>query len=191
VSRDDGFTVMDVSVAIHEDAKFKALARRHPELVAEAFVAYVALMGESWSAGCRVPLVDNWPRLIPYRAEVERALKRFGLVDGKGLVSIRAWETWFGPAAHRQAQSRERWRRANEKRHLTAMLNLADTAEEPRGDSADTAATVPSVPSVPSERENGSTRSSTTTGARANGRHVDPIDEDLSPEIDPTAVPWA
>ena len=154
MSRDDGFSVMDVSVAIHEDAKFKALARRHPELVAEAFVAYVALMGESWSAGCRVPLADNWPRLIPYRAEVERALKRFRLVDGKGLVWPGTWERWFGPAAHRQEQSRERWRRANEKRHAAAMSALAqdsaDTAELPRGDSAATAATVPSVPSVPS-----------------------------------------
>jgi hypothetical protein len=149
VSRDDGFMVMDVSVAIHEDAKFKALARRHPELVAEAFLAYVAVMGESWSAGCRVPVADNWPRLIPYRAEVERALKRFRLVDGKGLVWFQTWEHWFGPAAHRQEQSRERWRRANEKRHAAALASLADTTEVPRGNSAATAATVPSVPSVP------------------------------------------
>lgn len=156
MSRDDGFTVMDVSVAIHEDAKFKALARRHPELAAAAFTAYVALMGESWSAGCRVPIEDNWPaRLIPFDHAVIVALRRFRLLDKCSLIWPETWERWFGPAQRRQEQARARWARANEKRHADAMRLLAQdsaaTASLPRGDRAATATTVPSVrPSVDS-----------------------------------------
>jgi hypothetical protein len=188
MSRDDGFTVMDVSVAIHEDGKFKALARRHPELAAASFTAYVAVMGESWAAGKRVPIEDNWPaRLIPFDRAVVCALRRFKLLDKTGLIWPETWDRWFGPAAHRQEQSRERWRRANEKRHAAAMASLAVTASEPRGNSADTAATVPSEPSEPSVPTEPSVLQKETTpqppsrgGRRANGTNARAISAEMT-----------
>jgi len=148
MSRDEGFAVMDVSTSIHEDAKFKRLARRHPELLPAAFTAYVALLGESWRAGERVAMRDAWPMLLgPFDRTVVAALRRFELLDSAGLVAPETWERWFGPAQRRQEQARERWRRANEKRHAAAMASLAqdsaDTASLPRGDTRGTAATDP------------------------------------------------
>jgi hypothetical protein len=161
MSRDDGFTVMDVSTAIHEDAKFKRLARRLPELLPACFTAYVALLAESWRAGGRVALEDAWPALLgPYNRAVAAALRRFKLTDRAGQIAPETWERWFNPAQHRQEQARDRWRRANEKRHAVALRSLAldsaDTAELPRGNRDATATTVPSVrPSVPSDRVEG------------------------------------
>lgn len=152
MSRDDGFAVMDVSTSIHEDAKFKRLARSRPDLVAPAFLAYVALLGESWRCGERVAMADSWPAILPFDRAVVAALKRFELLDAEGLVASETWERWFGPARRRQEQARERWRRSNEKRHAAAMASLAldsaDTARSPRGDTGVTAATVPTDPSV-------------------------------------------
>jgi hypothetical protein len=154
MSRDDGFSVMDVSTAIHEDTKFKKLARRHPEMLATCFTAYVSLLAESWRAGERVSLQDAWPSILgaPDRA-VTATLRRFELIDKAGQIAPETWERWFNPARTRQEQARDRWRRANEKRHAAAMRSLAldseATAELPRGDRAATASPVPSVrPSV-------------------------------------------
>ena len=161
MSRDDGFAVMDVSTSIHEDQKFKRLARRHPELIAPAFLAYVATVAESWRAGDRVPIGDAWPALLPFDRAVVAALKRFELLERDGRVACETWNVWFLPALERKLRAKERWARANAKRHAALMADdaqdNADAATLPRGSSAATGATVrtdrPSVPTVPSVLE--------------------------------------
>lgn len=118
-----------------------------PEHANTAFVAFIATLGESWKAGRRVTIADAWPGYLPFDKDAVDALIAVGLVDRRGLLSLRAWEGWFGIAKTRREAARERWRRANEKRH-------ADTATLPRGNDADTYATrtVPSVPILQRER---------------------------------------
>lgn len=137
MSRDDGFTVMDVSTDIANDPKFRLLHRERPDHVASAFMAYVAVLGESWKAGRRVSVNQAWPVVLPFDAEVVASMVRVRLVDRSGLPPRKAWDGWFGPANERRDKSRERWRRANANRN-------ADTAAEPRGSSD-----VPMPPSVP------------------------------------------
>ena len=145
MSRDDGFTVMDVSTDIVNDPKVRKLYRVAPNHANTAFVAFIATLGESWKAGRRVRIDDAWPGYLPYDQDAVDALIAVGLLDRRGWLSLRAWEGWFGIAKTRREAARERWRRANEKRN-------ADTAELPRGNGAGTYATrtVPSVPPVPS-----------------------------------------
>ncbi len=116
MSRDGGFAVMDVSTSIHEDPKFRRLARRHPELAAPAFLAYLATAAESWRSGERIRVEDAWPSLIPFDRAVVAALRRFDLLDRDGMVAPATWDRWFGPARERRDLSREKWRRANDRR---------------------------------------------------------------------------
>jgi hypothetical protein len=146
---------MDVSTSIHEDQKFKRLARRHPELIAPAFLAYVATVAESWLAGDRVPIIDAWPALLPFDRAVVAALKRFELLERDGRVACETWNVWFLPALERKQRARERWARANAKRHAALMADDAEAATLPRGSDAATGATVRTDrPSVPSDRLN-------------------------------------
>jgi hypothetical protein len=165
VSRDDGFTVMDVSTDIVNDPKFRRLHRQNPEHLVAGFLAYMATMGESWKAGRRVCATDAWPALLPFDQAVIGSLIAADLLDSKGQLPARAWTGWFGPADTRRKATRERWRRANEKRLAESTNNSAPaarsngaTASLPRGDSDDTGA-IPSDPSVPSVVENDSPKS--------------------------------
>jgi hypothetical protein len=147
MSRDDGFAVMDVSTDIVNDPKFRRLHRQNPEHVIAGFLAYVATMGESWKAGRRVPVADAWPVILPYDEAVIGSMVASELLDAKGLIPAKTWSGWFGPAQKRRKATRDRWRRANEKRGAENTNNSAQSAPEPRGNSADTGA-IPSVPSV-------------------------------------------
>jgi hypothetical protein len=151
MSRDEGFAVMDVSTSIVDDPKFRKLYRHAPDHAGSAFAAYIATVAESWKAGRRVNVDDAWPSFLPFDKASVEALIHVGLLDAKGLVPSKAWRSWFGPAYERRANSRERWRRANERRHADAAQsngsNLDGTTGIPRGNSADTTA-IPSVPSV-------------------------------------------
>lgn len=149
MSRDDGFTVMDVSTGYVDDPKWRKLVRHAPDQLGPAFIAYTATMAESWRAGRRVTIDDSWPALIPYSKAAVDALRHVGLLDSGGHVQVRAWRGWFGPAKERRDAFRDRWARANEKRRAAA-------ASLPRGDSAATDElptpfrSDPSVPSDPS-----------------------------------------
>lgn len=149
MSREDGFAVMDVSTDIVNDPKFRRLHRQAPEHVAAAFMAYVAVLGESWKAGRRVPVVDAWPVLLPYDEAAIAAMIAAGLLDKRGQIPAKAWQGWFEPAHMRRKNTRERWRRANAIRIAESTGNSAPTAPLPRGNSADTGA-IPSVPLRPS-----------------------------------------
>jgi hypothetical protein len=199
MSRDDGFAVMDISTSIHEDQKFKRLARRHPELAAPAFLAYVATLAESWRGAELVSVEDAWPSLIPYDRAVILALRRFELVDRDGLVADETWDRWFGPALERKRRARERWARANAKRHAALMADDADTAAAPRGTDEETAGvprgnsavtgairpSVPSDPSVPSESREipppPAERGRRKNGSNARARGTAPRDTGANP----------
>jgi hypothetical protein len=147
MSRSDGFAVMDVSTSIVHDPKFRQLHRERPDHVAPAFMAYVAVLGESWKAGRRVSVTDAWPALLPFDAEVVVSMVRVRLVERGGLPPRKAWDEWYRPAYERRVKSRDRWARYNAHRD-------AVTTDVPRGSDADTATSVPSVvlpsdPSVP------------------------------------------
>lgn len=145
VSRDAGFTVMDVSVEIVNDQKVRRLYREQPALAGAAFVVYMATMGESWKAGRRIPAAEAWPSVLPFDAAVLAALKAAKLLDGRGLIAQSAWKSWFQVAHTRREAARERWRRSNQRRADPSTNDSADAALEPRGSRAATVAirTVP------------------------------------------------
>lgn len=143
--RDDGFTVMDVSTDLANDAKFRRIHRQAPELVSAAFLAYTALLGASWKAGRRATMEDEWPTLIPFDQQVIDQLVAVGLVDRRGRVAAEAWRKWFEPVRARRAAARDRWSRYNANRH-------AEPTTLPRGSDAATTSSVPlrSAPTSPS-----------------------------------------
>src|SRR5581483_6077678 len=104
MSRDEGFAVMDISVDIVNDPKVRRLFRERSDEAAPAFVAYVAMLGESWRAGRRVSIEDSWPAALPFVSDVVDALKHVKLIGARGFISARAWRGWFVPAnARREA----------------------------------------------------------------------------------------
>jgi hypothetical protein len=114
----EGFSRMDVNTSIHNDPKFKSLARLHPKLAAAALAAYIVLLAESWREGRRLTLVEAWS-LFPFDRRVAEALAEALLVDSEGRVPDPAWETHFGAADDRRRNGRERYRRADVKRGRT------------------------------------------------------------------------
>jgi hypothetical protein len=141
---------MDVSTSIVHDPKFRLLHREHPEHVPAAFLAYVAMLGESWKAGRRVSVTEAWPTLIPFDADVVTSMIQVRLIDRNGLPPRRAWDGWWTPAYERREQSRERWRRANENRRSEPRGDSDVTARSPRG--LRDVPRPPSAPSVPTVR---------------------------------------
>lgn len=165
MSNTDGFVVMDIAVDIVNDAKFKRLARLHPELFPTAFTSYMAVLGESWKDGRKAAIEDAWPAQVPFSDSVVTALQEVGLLDKKGQVQSRAWSRWFLEAFKRREATRERWRRANahrsgpppeggESRTKTRASTATLPPQIPRGTDAAPARiqgrSRPSVLSVPS-----------------------------------------
>lgn len=145
MSRDDGFTVMDVSADIVNDPKWRRLQRVAPAHLGDAFIVYVAILGASWKAGRRVSADDAWPVILAYNGAAVEAMQHVGLLDRRGMVTTKAWSEWFGVANERRRKARDRWARYNAQRN-------ADTTSLPRGTNATTASSVPPVlPSVPPE----------------------------------------
>lgn len=155
MSRLEGFEVMDVSTALPNDPKVKRLAREHPEQLGPGFLVYVSTMAESWKAGERVSFDDAWPGYLTFDQATVDALQAVKLLDAKGRVTLSAWRAFFEQARDRREKSRERWRRANDKRGADhAMSNGAHSADAtplPRGSRA--VHTPPSDSSVPSESD--------------------------------------
>jgi hypothetical protein len=135
---------MDVSTDIVNDPKFRRLHRQNPEHVVAGFLAYVAILGESWKAGRRCLITDAWPVILPYDEAAIAAMVAAELLDEKGQIPAKTWTGWFGPAQKRRKNTRDRWKRANDKKAETSTNNSAPTAQEPRGNHAATVA-IPSV----------------------------------------------
>jgi hypothetical protein len=103
--RPDGFNIMDVSTSIHDDPKFRRLARTHPGLYASAYTVYTAVLAASWKMGERVPVDDAWPLLLPYDQAVVDALM-VELLDGEGRVPEHVWQAHYWPAYQRREARR-------------------------------------------------------------------------------------
>lgn len=116
MSRDDGFAVMDMSTDIINDPKFRKLNRLHNGSTPIAFMAYVAVIAESWKAGRRVTVENAWPALIPFDNAICQAMCDVGLVDRSGRIPLRAWQGWYAQAHKRREASRESWRKYNASR---------------------------------------------------------------------------
>ncbi|MBV9484596.1 MAG: hypothetical protein JO246_00910 [Frankiaceae bacterium] len=143
MSRTEGFDVMDVSTSLPNDPKFRELARRFPDDLAPAFMAYVGTMAESWRAGERVTVDVAWPSILPRSDSAVTALLAVKLLDRSRRVTVSAWRDYFDQARERREKSRARWRRANDARtrnpHDLIGNDSADTARLPRGANAVTA----------------------------------------------------
>jgi hypothetical protein len=137
VSRDDGFTIADISTTLHEDSKFKRLARRYPGMVATAFMAFTATLLDSWRDGERLVIEDAWPMLIPFDAAVVDALKEVELLDAEGRVEAASWAVWFEPAKRRRDAAREAGRKGNRLRWHPDEGSGPSGRPEPRPDRPD------------------------------------------------------
>lgn len=148
MSRIEGFDVMDVSTSLPNDPKFRQLAREAPAELGTAFMAYVATMAESWRAGERVSVETAWPPILPHSEAAVTAMQRVNLLDPRGRVTTSAWRGYFEQARERREKSRERWRRANEKRTKEPGNPIGNdrvaTARSHRGANAVTAPPIPS-----------------------------------------------
>jgi hypothetical protein len=189
MSRRDGFPVMDVSTDFVNDPKFRRVQRVNPDHVAPAIAVYMAVLGESWKAGERASAVDAWPVLLPYDEGVIQSMQAAGLLDRRSQITVKAWEGWFREAFERREKTRERWRRANEKREGRAESRTDDsadtaptprgTASQPRGDSADASRIhrrsrpIPNPIPIPSDSESESQVPPRATGNRSKKNGAD------------------
>lgn len=169
-SRDDGFSIMDISTSIHADPKFRRLCRLHPDLLAPAFMVYVSVLAESWRAGRRVTLDDAWPLLLPYDQAVADALK-VQLLDHEGRIPERAWRAWYGPASERRearrASGRIGGRRSGASRREASLQHRSNDAEPYRPTYRPTVR-----PSVPAPARDGNA-------------------DDASPTTEPWSTSWS
>ncbi|MFI5259495.1 MAG: hypothetical protein ACHQ01_07805 [Candidatus Limnocylindrales bacterium] len=153
MSRNDGFSIADLSTSLLDDPKFRALWRRlnDPSAMGQAVTVYLAAVLESWRSGERSTAIDAAPMWLADVNNIIVALTEVGLLDEAGRIPDRAWQSWFGPASGRRNATRERWQKANEKRRGKGSPSGSSdvTARSPRGDIGDTVR--PSVPTDPSE----------------------------------------
>jgi hypothetical protein len=181
----EGFSRMDISTSIHNDPKFKSLARLHPKLALPALAAYIVLLAESWREGRRLTLQEAWS-LVPFDHRVAQALEEALLVDVEGRVPDRAWEAHFGVAFERRQTGRERQRRADINRGRTK----ADTDEVAPRDVGSavqpTNSTAPSVlPTDRSVRPTDRADRPTDTSVRQSDRSVRQSDRSIDgPALD-------
>lgn len=155
MSRDAGFAVADVSTSMLDDPKFRALWRTlgDPAAMSRGVLLYVATLLESWRAGERAAATAAAPMWLDGVPELEAALRAAGLIDDEGMIPAHAWQSWFVPAVERRDATRERWRRSNKRRQITAQRgSSAVTATSRRSHDGDPVRTVPTDPSDRSVR---------------------------------------
>lgn len=174
MSRDDGFAVADLSTDLLDDPKVKALWRDLGDQgrMGHALTLYTATVLASWKAGARVPVTDAAPVWLVPDETLVSALTAAKLLDRTGRIPIKAWKSWFGPAADRREKLRTKWRRANEKRAVSTNSGTA---------------AVPPPPYRPSVRQDrpSDAHAREATAQRANGRRGGPpvpIAELVTPE---------
>ena len=126
MSKANGFDRMDVATDLLNDPKFRRLARIAPDAVGGCVTLYVGLLADSWRQAERMTIEDAWPSVLPYDATYAELLKGVRLIDPDGRIPVKVWQEWFVEVLKRREASRERWNRANQKRHRDA------TARSPR-----------------------------------------------------------
>ena len=155
MSRDGGFDRMDVSTSLPDDRKFRALARRHPDLLAAAGWAYLGLLAMSWREGERLTLEEGWPAPLPYDETAADALREARLVDDELRIPEHAWAEWYVVACERRRLGRERQKRADIKRGHTnpeTPLEPPAVSQTDRLDSQSVSQAGPTLAPTPGQR---------------------------------------
>ena len=155
MSRDGGFDRMDVSTSLPDDRKFRALARRHPDLLAAAGWAYLGLLAMSWREGERLTLEEGWPAPLPYDEAAADALREARLVDDELRIPEHAWAEWYVVACERRRLGRERQKRADIKRGHTnpeTPLEPPAVSQTDRPDSQSVSQAGPALAPTPGQR---------------------------------------
>lgn len=127
MSRDDGFTIADMSVAFFRDRKVRQLRSRGPE-GAVAILIYVGIVLSSWEDGERLTL---WESDVPFTPTAKRVamLREVGMLDAEDRVPEAIWAAWFGPAQARKQERREAGRRGGQAKARKARATSNDVAE--------------------------------------------------------------
>jgi hypothetical protein len=108
MTRDDGFPIADISTALLDDPKVKALWRtlRDESRMCKAMVAYVSVLLSSWRDGQRTTVDDATPLWLEPDPELVAALQTVGLLDGDTCIPEHAWTAWYEPAFERREKRR-------------------------------------------------------------------------------------
>lgn len=116
-SRDDGFSIADISTVLLDDAKVRKLARRCPDdgELAAHIVVYMATLLVSWREGHRVTASDAESWVEPTEERLVN-LREVGLFDAQNRVTATAWEHYFKPAWERREQARANGRKGAARR---------------------------------------------------------------------------
>lgn len=98
MSRDE-LARMDLSTGFLYHRKTRALQAAHPTAWPAYYMAYLAVLAESWSKGRRVPLSEAWTVAIPCPMdEALTALRAVELLDATGRMRTSAFKEWVEPA---------------------------------------------------------------------------------------------
>lgn len=155
-TRAAGFPTADLDTGYFDDLKLRALRRALPDVAAmnHAIVLHLAVVLESWAAGDRISYVVAAPLWLDPDPGAVTALQTVGLLDAEGCIPESAWNGWYTLAFERREKSRDRWKKANDRR--------------PRrpSSSGSTAPTEPSVPLLPSVSDETSPRGNGDVTAR-------------------------
>ena len=171
MSRDDGFPIADLDVALLDDAKVHQLVRstRDEAVVARCLIAYTSVLLASWRHGYRVPLDEAAPLWLTDLDDLAERLSEARLLDEDQTIPANAWAGWFGPAWERREAKRAGGRRGGLVAHgLDPDIppHSGHRSGIAQGKPDPTVPTVPTYPTVPSrpsenaraiERTNGST----------------------------------
>lgn len=127
MSRDDGFTIADVSVAFLRDPKVRQLRARGLEGGA-AVLIYLGVVLSSWEHGERLTLSESD---TPFPATPKRVamLREVGMIDPDGRIPGAIWAAWFGPAQARKQERREAGRRGGQAKARNARATSPELAE--------------------------------------------------------------
>lgn len=157
MSRDDGFTIADVSVAFLRDPKVRQLRAVGLDGGA-AILIYLGIVLSSWEHGERLTLAESD---VPFTATAKRIamLRDVGMLDVELRIPEVIWGAWFGPAQARKLERRQAGRRGGQAKARNARATSNDVAEP---------LALP-YPSVPSSSVEPPTPTSGGNGSRADG----------------------
>lgn len=176
-SRDDGFSIADVSTVLLDDVKVRKLARRCPDdgELSTRIVIYMATLLVSWREGRRVTASDaeSWVELSDDRLT---DLREVGLFDAENRITAHAWVHYFKPAWERREQARANGRKGAARRWGWDGDPIA-TPSQPdsngvAGASQPDSGSMPDRPTVPSFLPTGSPSSrppASPSGDKKNG----------------------
>ncbi len=152
---------MDLDTRWPYHHRIRELQRSHPQEWPVYWCAYLAVLGESWATGSRVPLTTAWVPSLPCSlTDAGEALMAVGLLDKALRVPAHSWKEWYEPAAERisrmsargKAGASARWSK-HEKRTVAqsngdAQALLADAPRQPSTPAIHASHATPSKPSI-------------------------------------------